>query len=51
MPDIDRELITSSLALLTRDSAIREHDGILSVVHQRRKKPGSGALMDRLRDL
>ncbi len=51
LPDIDSRLFGSSLALLLKDGAVRELDGVLSAVQKRQTKTGTAALFDRLSDL
>lgn len=48
LPDVDATLLASSLALLVRDGAVREHDGVMHTVQHRSVKSGVGALLDRL---
>jgi ATP-binding cassette subfamily B protein len=51
LPDVDARLLESSLALLRRDGALRELDGVLTVVQRRSVKAGARELLDRLGDL
>ncbi|MDC3376712.1 cyclic nucleotide-binding domain-containing protein [Candidatus Nanopelagicales bacterium] len=51
LPDIDSRLFDSSLALLLKDGAVSELDGVLSAVQKRQTKTGAAALFDRLSDL
>jgi hypothetical protein len=51
LPGIDAAAFASSLALLVRDGAVRDADGILAVVLQRSAKTGARHLLDRLGDL
>ncbi|MDA2987674.1 MAG: cyclic nucleotide-binding domain-containing protein, partial [Actinomycetota bacterium] len=51
LPDVDPRLFESSLALLLKDGAVRESDGVFSAVQQRQTKVGTAALFDRLSDL
>ena len=51
LPDIDSRLFGSSLALLLKDGAVRELDGVLSAVQKRQTKTGTAALFYRLSDL
>lgn len=51
LPDVDPRLFDSSLALLLRDGAVRESNGVLSAVQRRQTLPGAAAVLDRLRDL
>ena len=51
LPDVDRRLLDSSLAVLLRDGALRDQDGTLTVVQRRSVKTGARELLDRLGDL
>jgi len=51
LPDVDPRLFDSSLALLLKDGAVRESDGVISAVQRRQTLPGAAAVLDRLRDL
>jgi hypothetical protein len=48
---VDPRLFDSSLALLLKDGAVRESDGVLNAVQRRQIKSGAAALLDRLGDL
>jgi CRP-like cAMP-binding protein len=51
LPDVEPRLFDSSLALLLKDGAVRDSDGVLSAVQRRQVKAGTSALLDRLGDL
>lgn len=51
LPDVEPRLFDSSLALLLKDGAVRDADGVLSAVQRRQVKAGTSALLDRLGDL
>ena len=51
LPDVEPRLFESSLALLLKDGAVRDSDGVLSAVQRRQVKAGTSALLDRLGDL
>ena len=51
LPTIDTAAFATSVALLTRDGAIKDVNGIMSVVLQRSAKTGARDLLDRLGDL
>ena len=51
LPDVGTRLFESSLALLLKDGAVRDSDGVLSAVQRRQVKAGTSALLDRLGDL
>ena len=51
LPDVEPRQFDSSLALLLKDGAVREVDGVLSAVQRRQAKSGAAALLDRLGDL
>lgn len=51
LPDVDPRIFDSSLALLLKDGAVRESDGVLNAVQRRQTKSGAAALLDRLGDL
>jgi ABC-type multidrug transport system fused ATPase/permease subunit len=51
LPDVDARLFESSLALLVKDGAVRESDGVLNAVQRRQTLPGAAAVLDRLRDM
>ena len=51
LPDVDQRVLESSLALLLRDGALRDQDGVLTVVQRRSVKAGARELLDRLGDL
>ena len=50
LPEIDQRTFESSLALLIKDGAVRESQGVLSVVQRRQVKSGAAAILDRLGD-
>ncbi|MCX6434267.1 MAG: hypothetical protein NTX29_16345 [Actinobacteria bacterium] len=51
LPTIDAASLAASIALLTRDGAVKDSDGIMTVVLQRSTKTGARDLLDRLGDL
>lgn len=51
LPGLDPATLTSSLALLVRDGAVRDEDGVVTAVLQRSTKTGARELLDRLGDL
>ena len=48
LPEIDERTFESSLALLIKDGAVRDSQGVLSAVHRRQVKSGAAANLDRL---
>jgi len=51
LPDVDPRLFESGLALLLKDGAVRESDGVLHAVQRRQTLTGAADLLDRLGDL
>ena len=50
LADLDDTVFAGSLALLLSDEAVREADGVISVVLQRQTRKGSSDLLDKLMD-
>ncbi len=48
LPEIDEHTFESSLALLIKDGAVRDSQGVLSAVQRRQVKSGAAAILDRL---
>ena len=48
LPEIDERTFESSLALLIKDGAVRNSQGVLSAVQRRQVKSGAAAILDRL---
>ena len=50
LADLDDTAFAGSLALLLSDEAVREADGVISVVLQRQTRKGASDLLDKLMD-
>jgi hypothetical protein len=48
--DLDETAFAGSLALLLSDEAVRDVDGVISVVLQRQTRKGASDLLDKLMD-